>query len=310
MDPLAGGGLPGGVGAASLPPNWEGEREGGRKKRRRRRWPGLVLGRPGPYVATAYPPHRSVGDTAEALDKETLVESGSQRHSNCGPAMGHGYRHRPHQTRKPPSSEASWAHSSTNAPTVEEGDQDEVAGSRQMGSGEGLDVARRRSRARIAMTGDEGRTIEGRTTPTTANATAGDERRATERRRPTDDDRRRPTIEEDAQDDRRSKGRRGDEGRGHRRRRRRRGAGRPAAFPRLAPPRGRARLTTSLPQTRPPPSTLPETSTTSTRSNNWQRVSAAERHWHHRATEAKALPQLTQPTPLRTVAPAQYATLD
>ena len=103
----------------------------------------------------------------------------------------------------------------------------------------------RRSRARIAMTGDEGRTIEGRTTPTTANATAGDERRATERRRPTDDDRRRPTIEEDAQDDRRSKGRRGDEGRGHRRRRRRRGAGRPAAFPRLAPPRGRARLTGS-----------------------------------------------------------------
>ena len=54
-----------------------------------------------------------------ALDKETLgKESGVWKPVELQLWIGHGYRRRPHQTRNPPGSEASWARSLTNAPTV------------------------------------------------------------------------------------------------------------------------------------------------------------------------------------------------
>ena len=54
-----------------------------------------------------------------ALDKETLdKESRVWEPVELQLLIGRGYRHRPHRIRNPPGSEASLAHSLSNAPTV------------------------------------------------------------------------------------------------------------------------------------------------------------------------------------------------
>ena len=58
--------------------------------------------------------------TVEALDKETLdKEPRVWKPVELQLRIGHGYRRRPHQVRNPPGSEASRAHSLTNAPTAD-----------------------------------------------------------------------------------------------------------------------------------------------------------------------------------------------
>ena len=57
--------------------------------------------------------------TVEALDKETLdKESRVWKPVELQLWIGRGYRHRHHQIRNLPGSEASWAHSLSNAPTI------------------------------------------------------------------------------------------------------------------------------------------------------------------------------------------------